>query len=64
VPLTTGGNGKPPLNIPITSSDRPSFAVIDQIRALDKNRLVKPMCTLSATEMEAVEDALREVLEL
>ena len=64
VPLTTGGSGVPPLNIPIASSDRPSFAVVDQVRALDKNRLVKPMCALSAAEMEAVEEALREVLEL
>ena len=64
VPLTTGGSGKPPLNIPISAAGRRSYAVIDQIRALDKKRMRDYIGAVSPSEMEAIEEALREILEL
>jgi mRNA-degrading endonuclease toxin of MazEF toxin-antitoxin module len=38
--------------------------VVDQIRAVSKGRLDKRMTTVSPEELAAVEEALRNVLEL
>jgi mRNA-degrading endonuclease toxin of MazEF toxin-antitoxin module len=39
-------------------------AVIDQIRAVARERLEKQMGTIAPADLEAVEDGLRQVLEL
>jgi mRNA-degrading endonuclease toxin of MazEF toxin-antitoxin module len=38
--------------------------VIDQIRAVAKERLVRRLATLSAEDLKAVEEGLRQILEL
>jgi mRNA-degrading endonuclease toxin of MazEF toxin-antitoxin module len=50
--------------VSVTCSGRPAIAVIDQVRAVAKERLVCRIEQLSFQELESVEDALREVVEL
>jgi len=42
----------------------PAVAVVDQIRAISKERLRSRLGRASAAELEAVEAALKEILEL
>jgi len=64
VPLSSSPNAAPPLMVSVQCSGQPAVAVIDQVRALAKERLVSLIERLPAAELESVEAALREVLEL
>lgn len=64
VPLSSSPQAAPPLLVPISGLGRQAVAVIDQIRAVDKQRFSGVMGRVSAREFAAVEEALREVLEL
>jgi mRNA interferase MazF len=64
VPLSTSPNASPPLLVPVACGGRPVVAVVDQIRAVAKERLAERMDTLSPTDLAAVEDGLRQVLDL
>jgi mRNA interferase MazF len=64
VPLSTGGKPRPPLAIPVRCLDKNVIAVCDQIRAIDKSRLVKGAGLLSAEDLEAVDEGLRQILAL
>ncbi len=64
VPLSTSPQSSPPLLVPVQCGDRDAVAVTDQIRAISKERLDRCMGTLSAAHVEAVEQAVREILEL
>jgi len=62
VPLSTGGKPRPPLAVPVRCLGKDVIAVCDQVRAIDKTRLVKEAGTLSPDDMEAVNEGLRQVL--
>ena len=64
VPLSTSPQPAPPLLVPIVCAGRHAVAVVDQIRAVAKERLKRRMGELSVEDLRAVEDALRLVLEL
>lgn len=64
VPLSTGPQPRPPIIVATPSAGLRSVAVCDQLRAVDKHRLARSEGRLSATDMRAVEDGLRRVLEL
>jgi mRNA interferase MazF len=64
VPLSSSPAGNPPLLVPVTCEGRASVAVVDQVRAVTKERLFRRIETLSAQHLEAVEDGLRVILEL
>jgi mRNA interferase MazF len=64
VPLTSSPRTAPPVMVSVTCSGRPAVAVIDQVRAVAKERLVSLMGRLSSQELDTVEDALRQILEL
>ncbi|MGH7046476.1 MAG: type II toxin-antitoxin system PemK/MazF family toxin [Stellaceae bacterium] len=64
VPLSTGPQPRPPIVVATPSAGTRSVAVCDQIRAVDKHRLTRSEGRLSATDMHAVEDGLRRILEL
>jgi mRNA interferase MazF len=64
VPLSTGGKPRPPLAIPVRCLDKDVIAVCDQILAIDKTRLVKGAGLLSAKDLEAIDDGLRQILSL
>lgn len=54
----------PPLLVPIDCAGRPAVAVVDQIRAVAKERLQQRVGAVSSAHLKAVEDALRQILEL
>jgi mRNA interferase MazF len=64
VPLTSSARAAPPIMVSVKCAGRPAIAMIDQVRAVAKERLVRCIENLSTNEVEALEDALREVLEL
>ena len=64
VPLSTGPSPRPPLVIATPSAGESSVAVCDQIRAVDKHRLTRNEGRLSDTDLRAIEEGLRRVLEL
>jgi mRNA interferase MazF len=64
MPLSNSSKGKPPLKIAIPSQGKTSAAVTDQIRAVTKERLARKIGAVSTAELAAIEDALREVLEI
>ncbi len=64
VPLSTGPEPEPPLTIAVNCAGRPSVAVIDQMRAASKDRFSTRVGRLSEGEMAAIEDGLRQALQL
>ena len=64
VPLSSSPLESPPLLIGVTTAGKPAVAVIDQIRAVTKERLQQKLGAISAQELDAIENGLREVLEL
>ena len=64
VPLSSSPQAAPPLLVTVQCSGQPCVAVIDQVRAVTKERLVRHIENLSAEHLQAVEDGLREILEL
>ncbi len=64
VPLSSSPSANPPIQVAVTCGDRPAVAIVDQIRAISKQRLQGRIGALSEKEMEAVEDALRQILDL
>lgn len=64
IPLSISSKARPPLTIPITSLGKETVAICDQIRAINKNRLVKLISTLSPIEMAELENGLRQILAL
>ena len=64
VPLSSAGKPRPPLTIPVECLNRKAVAVCDQIRAVDKSRLVEKAGTLSKEELLELENGLRQVLVL
>ena len=64
VPLSSSPRSAPPLMVSVSCAGRPAVAVIDQVRAVAKERLTGLIEKLSAQELKSVEDAIREILEL
>jgi mRNA-degrading endonuclease toxin of MazEF toxin-antitoxin module len=54
----------PPILVPVHCAGREVVAVVDQIRAVSKERLKEYLCEISTEHMQDVEDAVREILEL
>lgn len=64
VPLSSTPSASPPILVSIRCAGRDAVAVIDQIRAVSKQRLRDRVGEVSAPELTALEEALREVLDL
>jgi mRNA interferase MazF len=64
VPLSTSAKARPPLVINVNCLNQAVTAICDQIRAVDKSRLVKSAGQLEAKDLEALEDGLRQVLSI
>ncbi|MGD0224100.1 MAG: type II toxin-antitoxin system PemK/MazF family toxin [Terriglobia bacterium] len=64
VPLSTAPQAAPPVLVPVVCSGRRVVAVVDQIRAVAKERLTHKMGEISLADLGSVEEALRIVLEL
>jgi mRNA interferase MazF len=64
VPLSTAPQAAPPLLVPVVCAGQRAVAVMDQIRAVSKQRLDRRIAELPVEHLAAVEEALRLVLEL
>ena len=58
VPLSTAPQAAPPLLVPIVCAGKPAVAVVDQIRAVAKERLQRRIEELSPRDLASVEEAL------
>ena len=64
VPLSTASTPRPPLVVAVPSASIGANARIDQIRAVDKSRILDAVGKLNRADMEQVEQGLRTVLGL
>lgn len=64
VPLSSSPKARPPITISVKCLNKKVVAVCDQIRTVDKSRLVKAAGCLSAHDLHALENGLRQVLML
>ena len=64
VPVWSSPTAHPPIRVPVMIVGRPSVAVVDQIRPISKERLKSRLGMLSPMELEAIGDALRQILEI
>jgi mRNA interferase MazF len=64
VPLSSVPAAHPPIRVAVNCGGRPAVAVVDQIRAIAKERLQSRIGVLAATEMEALGYALQQILDL
>jgi mRNA interferase MazF len=64
VPLSTSAKARPPITIAISCLGKQVIAVCDQIRTVDKSRLKNSAGQLSAKDLNALDDGLRQVLAL
>ncbi len=64
VPLSTGPTPRPPIVVAVPSAGEDSVAVYDQIRAVDRSRLMRHGGELAREDLRAVEDGMRAVLRL
>ena len=64
VPFSTSPTPHPPLLIQVTSDGKKVVAVVDQIRAVAKERLESKLGRLSLEEMASLEHAILRVLDL
>jgi mRNA interferase MazF len=62
VPLSTSPTPHPPLLIQVTLGGRKVVAVVDQIRAVAKERLVRRLDQFVQEDMTALEHAVQRVL--
>ena len=64
VPLSSAGKPRPPLTIPIQCQRKQVVAVCDQIRAVDKSRLIEKIESASKEDIVELEQGLRQTLAL
>jgi len=64
IPLSSSPQAGAPLLVPVRCEGREVVAVTDQVRAVAKQRLQRRLGELSVEDMKAVEQGVRDVLEL
>ena len=64
VPFSTAAGAHPPVTVPVHCRGERAVAVIDQVRAVSRERLVSRIETASADDVLAVGKAIGEILEL
>jgi mRNA interferase MazF len=64
VPLSSGPQPRPPIVIATPSVGQRSVAVCDQLRAVDKGRLIRNEGQVSASDLVSIEEGIRRVLGL
>lgn len=64
IPLSSAGKPRPPLAIAVSCLGKRSIAVCDQIRAVDKSRLIKEAGKLADEDMKNIEEGLKMILML
>jgi mRNA interferase MazF len=64
VPYSTAAGSHPPITVPVTCLGRPAVAVVDQIRAIAKERLDERAEVASDEDLRAISAAVTEILGL
>jgi mRNA interferase MazF len=64
VPLSSGPQPHPPVVVATRSLGQRSVAVCDQLRAVDKRRLIRNDGRLSAADLASVEEGIQRILVL
>lgn len=64
IPLSTAARQRPPIVITVECLGKKVVAVCDQIRTVDKTRLVKFAGKMPSKDMESLDESLRRVLSL
>jgi mRNA interferase MazF len=64
VPLSQSAKAFPPIVVALPSAGTSSVAVVDQIRAVDKQRFVRPQGFLTAADLDALDQSIGQVLDL
>ena len=64
VPLSKVGKHRPPIVVSVSCLGKRVVAVCDQIRAVDKTRLIKEAGSLSKEDLEILNFSLRQVLSI
>lgn len=64
IPYSTVAAAHPPITIKVTCQGKPAVAVIDQVRAIARERLVERIERAPEEQFAAVTEALAVVLEL
>ena len=64
VPYSTGAGAHPPITVPVTCQGKAAVAVVDQVRAIARHRLVERVEAAADGDVSAVAAALSEILEL
>ena len=64
IPLSTAAKPHPPISVPVTCQDTSAVAIIDQIRAVAKHRLISRIESMSDEEIDEICEAISTILEL
>jgi mRNA interferase MazF len=64
VPYSTAAGSHPPITVPVTCLGQPAVAVVDQVRAIAKERLHERAEVASAEDLRTVGAAVAEILGL
>ena len=64
VPFSTAAGSHPPVTVSVRCLGRRAVAVIDEVRAVSRERLVSKIETASADDVAAVGEAIAQILEL
>jgi len=64
VPLSTAARAYPPLLLPVRAADKQAVAVLDQLRAVTKERFIELLGRITSSELEAQTEGLRDILDL
>jgi mRNA interferase MazF len=64
IPLSSAPQAAPPLLVLVVCGGRRAVAVVDQIRAVTRERFTRRIGEIAPQDLASVEDALRLVLEL
>ncbi len=62
VPLSSSGKPVPPLTVPVVCMGKNVVAVCDQLRAIDKSRLLNRVESMNQKDLEKIKTALRQIL--
>jgi len=62
VPLSSSAKPLPPLTVEVNVLGKKVVAVCDQIRAVDKARLVQEVGKLNSSDLEKVVEAVKEII--
>lgn len=64
VPLSTQAIIRPPITVAVSCMGKKVAAVCDQIRTVDKTRLIKQAGSLSEKDLDILSENLKQVLDL